>query len=103
MKLKKILTAVLIASMVVMPLLGISAKLTGYWTCYTYTEYIPRGMGFHADEDHSSGQYAYAVLISSTGECTFVYEWNKPVLSVDITNDDTKGITVTWKEYYYEN
>jgi hypothetical protein len=64
---------------------------------------IPRGDGAHSKTIHTSAQDAYAVVVYSSGKYTMVYEWDQPVLEVWIANDDTKAITVTWREYFYEN
>jgi hypothetical protein len=97
MKAKKILLATLVAAVAFTPLMSVFVNGRGYWTYYEYTTNIGVGDGWNSNSIHPNAEGAYAVIVSSTGDCTLAYEWHKPVLDVCISNDDTHTITVTWR------
>ena len=103
MKKKQIFLTVLVAVVAFTSLASVQADEKGYWTYYDYTDNIAQGDGLESSNYHSSAQDAYATILYSSGKCTLDYEWNQPYLDVVISNDDTHAITVTWREYYYEN
>lgn len=75
----------------------------GWWDEYTYTRSIPKGEGIVHFHPHEGAIFAYAYIVSSTGEADLYFDWDPPVLMVIISNLDNKKITVTWKERFYVN
>ncbi len=100
---KKILIASLIAAIALAPLLAAQADEKGVWVYYTYKTTIPVGEGYYHECNHAGAQDAYATVTKASGDYTLDYEWDSPTLRVWISNDDTVAISVTWREYFYEN
>ena len=100
---KMIFLATLVAVVAFVPLMSVQADERGYWNYYEYTRNIVQGSAVYSRTNHTSAQSAYALVVSSSGKCTLEYDWNAPIFEVWIANDDTHTITVTWREYFYEN
>lgn len=103
MKKKVALVAALVSLAVFIPMIQVEAKTRGYWEYYQYTKTIGVGQGYYHQYKHEGALDAYALIRSSTGECSLTYEWIEPWLFVWIVNEDTHSIKVTWREYFYVN
>ena len=97
-----------VAMLCIIPILAaplVSAKIQplGWWDEYTHRKTIPEGEGLLHRHKHEGALWAEAVLISSTGEISFSYQWDEPNLFVIINNLDNKAVTVKWKCRFYVN
>lgn len=101
MKHGNVILASILALSIILPLCQVQGKTEGYWETYTYTRTVNPGEMGHHQHEHTSALDAYAVLVSSTGKCSFYYDWNYPWLQVFIVNEENYPIQVTWKEYFY--
>jgi hypothetical protein len=74
----------------------------GQWVRYQYQVTIPVGNGYYHQHVDQGAIAADAYIVSSTGKAGLTYKWQQPWLYVSIVNQDTKSITVTWVEEFYE-